>query len=145
MAFAHLRVVHDGHHSFEPPVRDVEDAPHVILHIVARNFVRRQGRGRRDNGAMRRGGAGGFSTGHEGSPVLSVRIPESIENGRASPFFWARYILEHCIPRLGCKLHEAPRFSLAAPLTLGWREFPASAAAGDLPAKLSCANGWIWG
>ena len=38
----HLRVVHNRHHRFEPALRDVEHAAHVIFHVIARDFVRRQ-------------------------------------------------------------------------------------------------------
>ena len=41
----HLRVVHDAHHGFQAPLGNIEDAPHVILHVVAGDRVRRKRRG----------------------------------------------------------------------------------------------------
>ena len=45
VAFVYLSIVHDGHHGFEAALRDIEDAPHVIFHIIAGDCVRRKGRG----------------------------------------------------------------------------------------------------
>src|ERR1700740_79252 len=56
MALVHLGVVDDGHHGFEAALRDVEDAPHVILHVIARDGVRRERRGRGSNDGMLSGG-----------------------------------------------------------------------------------------
>ena len=48
----HLRVVHDAHHRFQAPLRDVKDASHVILHVVTRDGVGRKRGGRRRNRGM---------------------------------------------------------------------------------------------
>jgi hypothetical protein len=48
-----LRVVDDGHHGFQAPVRNIKDATHVVFHVVASNGVRRKRRGRCGNRAVR--------------------------------------------------------------------------------------------
>ena len=42
VALAHLGIVDDAHHGFHAALRDFEHAAHVILHVVARDDVRRQ-------------------------------------------------------------------------------------------------------
>lgn len=47
VALVHLGVVHDGHHSFHAPVRDLKDPSHVIFNVIARDKVWGQSSGRR--------------------------------------------------------------------------------------------------
>ena len=60
VALVHLCVVHDGHHRFQAPLRDVEDAAHVVLHVVASDGVLGQGRGRCGDGAGPNSGCDGM-------------------------------------------------------------------------------------
>ncbi len=53
VALVHLRVVHDRHHRFQPPFRNIENTPHVVLHILTGDRVGRQRRGRGGNIARR--------------------------------------------------------------------------------------------
>ena len=48
----HLGIIHDAHHGFETPLGDVKDAAHVVLHVLARDGVRRERRGGGGNGRM---------------------------------------------------------------------------------------------
>src|SRR5438270_13872921 len=52
MSFVHLRVVHDAHHGFQAPLGNVEDPAHVVLHVVARDGMRRERCGRSRNRGM---------------------------------------------------------------------------------------------
>src|SRR4029077_14360933 len=49
-----LRVVHDRHHGFQATLGDVEDAAHVVLHVVAGDGVLGQRGGGRGDGAVER-------------------------------------------------------------------------------------------
>ena len=53
VALVHLGVVDDAHHGFELALGNIEHAAHVILHLVARDGVRRQGRRGRGDRAVR--------------------------------------------------------------------------------------------
>src|SRR5260370_25235774 len=55
MALVHLSIVDDAHHGFELAFRNVKDAPHVVLHVFAGDGMGWKGRGRRRDGAVRRG------------------------------------------------------------------------------------------
>ncbi len=48
-----LRVINDAHHRLEAALRDVKDAAHVDLHVLARDGIGRERRGRGGDRGMR--------------------------------------------------------------------------------------------
>jgi len=56
VALMHLRVIDDRHHSFELAFGDVEDAAHVVLHVIAGDEVLGNGGRGGENDRIRRCG-----------------------------------------------------------------------------------------
>jgi hypothetical protein len=73
VALVNLRVIDDGHHGFEAALGDVEDAAHVVLHVVARDGVGRESRcGGGDSGMDCSGSfCGGITRGFHQSPLAA--------------------------------------------------------------------------